>query len=205
MVIWLIFFPGFCEKGLSGRSCVLCGVVREWICRPVSGYAMLAPTRTLMMLRVSRHHGTLRHSSSSIVGPPHIDAPPPFPLIVCIFFFFHPHSSGRPCVLILIPVAIISLSRCVVLLLLSSTNFVYYDLTALHSFIPFVPSLFYAHFIYSPHSLAFIFVLYQSSRAGTTYCYSTRPAPRLPFPSFLLISIVPPLLSNLSYIVPRHI
>lgn len=51
---------------------------------------------------------------------------------------FIPHSSGRLCVLILILVAIIFFSRCVVLLL-SSTNSVYYDLTALHSFTPFFP------------------------------------------------------------------
>src|SRR6266403_2933213 len=35
---------------------------------------MRVRTRILMMLRVFRHHGTLRHSSSFIVGQPHSDA-----------------------------------------------------------------------------------------------------------------------------------
>lgn len=79
-------------QGSSGQSCALCGVARGWRCRPVSDYAMRAPTRISMMSRVSRRRGTLRHSSCSIVRPPRPDTL----LSHCspIFLLFPPRFSG---------------------------------------------------------------------------------------------------------------
>jgi hypothetical protein len=141
----------------------------------VSGYVMRAPTRTLMMSRVSRHHGTLRHSSSSIVGLPHIDARLPFEipsLMVCLFYF---HSSflwspvcinfNPGCYHLFLP-----LCCCITVVTIHKSCLIPLRSIHLHHVFP----LCYVHFIYSPHSLVFIFILYHSSRAGTTRCCSTR-------------------------------
>jgi len=152
---------------------------------------MRVPTRILMMSRVSRHRGTLRHSSSSIVGLPHIDVPLPSALCPLLpasatlpfglpffffFFFFILQSSGHLCVLYFNPGCYHLFSRCVVVVVvvLCYHPQILSNLTALHSFTPPFPSLCYAHFIYSPRSLTFIFILYHSSRGGTTCYYSTR-------------------------------
>jgi hypothetical protein len=160
-----------------------------------------------MMLRISQLHGTLRHSSSSIAGLPHNDAPLPFAtpsLLVCLFILIS-HSSflWSPVCIYFNPGffhLIFPLCCCIIVIIdescLISPRFIH----LLHLF----PSLCYAHFIYSPHSLAFIFILYHSRRAGITCRYSTRSCLLLT-PSFPLSSLVAPFLSSLSYIVPRPI
>ena len=90
------------------------------------------------------------------------------------FLNFIPHSSGRPCVFILILVCyhlFFPLCCCITAFIHKSCSISPRSIHLLHFF-----PLCYAHFIYSPHSLAFIFILYHSSRAATTCCYSMRVA-----------------------------
>jgi len=130
--------------GSSGQSCVLCGVARGWKCRCVSGYVMRAPTRTSMTSRVSRHHGTLRHSSCSIVGLPHIDAPLPFATLSLLVWFalsflfsFFIDSSLWSLVCINFNPGCYHLFFPAVLLYYCYHPQILYNLTALHSFTSF--------------------------------------------------------------------
>jgi hypothetical protein len=165
---------------------------------------MRAPTRTSMMSRVSRHHGTLRHSSSSIVGPPHIEASLPFPtpsLWVCLIYFHFSFLWSPICVSSLILVAIISFFSAVLLYYCYRPQ-ILFNLTALHSFTPFF--FCYAHFIHNPRSLAFIFIFCITLVTGEQFTVTQRASPlAYPFisPDFPLSLPFSP--SSLSYIVPR--
>ena len=134
-----------------------------------------------MMSRVSRHHGTLRHSNSSIVGLPRVDPSLPFPtpsLLVCIIYFsFFITLVPGVCVFSFNPgcyhLSFPPLCCCITAIVHKSCLISPRSIHLLQTPPP-LPLFCYAHFIYSPRSLAFMFTLYHSSHAGTLCFYSTR-------------------------------
>jgi hypothetical protein len=148
------------------------------------------------MSRVSRHHGTLRHSSSSIVGLPHIDAPSH---LICLFYF---HSSflwspvcinfNPGCYHLFLP-----LCCCITAIIIHKPCLISpRSIHLLHLF-----PLCYVHFIYS-YTLEFSYSLciILAARGNNLLLLN---ASRLLLTPFLLTSLVAPFLSSLSYIVPR--